>query len=118
MKLRLNTVSGVMTWALEMTIWSSPMGDTNTGDGEDRKTEAADRRAEVAFRQVVRKLVRRSAERDDEGQIVKELQRSRRTMRLVWITGRKRSAPMAPSEANLSHTAILPGALLRKVECC
>jgi hypothetical protein len=66
----------------------------------------------------VRELVRRSAERDDEGQIVKELQRGRPTMRLVRVTARQRSAPMASSEANFSHAAILPGALLREAECC
>ena len=64
----------------------------------------------------MRKLVRRSAERDDEGQIIKELQRGRRTMRLVRVTARQRSAPMAPCEADLSHAPILPPCVPAELE--
>jgi hypothetical protein len=53
--------------------------------GERCEREAADARADVVLRDVVRHLVRRGAERDDDRQVVEQLERSGDAMLLVRV---------------------------------
>ena len=59
--------------------------DPGPGDRERREAEAEDAGEEVAVREVVRELVRGDAERDDERQVVEQLERRRAAVLLVRV---------------------------------
>ena len=82
--------------------------DPGPGDRERREAEAEDAGEEVAVREEVRQLVRGDAERDDERQVVEQLERRRAAVLLVRVTTGHPPPAVRAVVGGLRHPGMLP----------